>query len=131
MIQSPVGVKIYDTPTSTFWFDDNGIICAIIKNNPTQTLEDTVENIEGFKKVIGSKKVCMMIDVTYSPESTKETRDYVSVEFPKFVKAIAMISESALGTMLANLFFTIKKQPYPTKMFNKENEAKEWLKQYL
>lgn len=131
MIEIPLGVKTYDTPTSIFWFDSNGIVCAIIKDIPTQTLEEAIENINNFKNVIGDNKVCLMIDVTYSTETTRETRDYVAAEFPKFVKAIAMISKSALGKMLANLFFTIKTQPYPTKMFNEENEAKEWLKQYL
>jgi hypothetical protein len=42
-----------------------------------------------------------------------------------------MISNSQLGKMLANMFFNMKKQPYPTKMFTDETEAKEWLKQYL
>ena len=131
MIEIPKGVKIYETPTSIFWFDNDGIVCVIAKDVPTQTLEATMENLNDFKNVIGNQKVCLMIDVTYSPETTRETRDYVAAEFPHFVKAIAMISKSALGKMLANLFFTIKTQPYPTKMFNEESEAKEWLKQYL
>jgi len=50
---------------------------------------------------------------------------------PRYIKAIAMVSDSALGKMLANLFFTLKKQPYPTKMFTNEQDAKEWLMQYL
>jgi len=73
----------------------------------------------------------MLVDVTHSMESTRETRDYVAEEFPKYVKALAMVSDSALGKMLANLFFTLKKQPYPAKMFNNEQDAKTWLKQYL
>ncbi len=127
----PKNAEIYDTPTSIFWFDENGIICAVIKNIKTPTLEDAIENVEDFKKVIGERKVCLLIDVTNSAESSKEIRDYAANEFPKFVKAIALLSQSAFGKMLANLFFTIKSQPYPTKMFTDEKEAKEWLKQYL
>jgi hypoxanthine phosphoribosyltransferase len=130
-MKAPEGIKIYDTPTSIFWFDDNGIVYSVIKDIPTQTLEETVKNIEDFEKVIGDKKVCMVIDVTNSGETSREIRDYVAKEFPKFVKAIAMISKSALGKMLANLFFTIRTQPYPTKMFTEEEEAKKWIEQYL
>jgi hypothetical protein len=131
MIQIPANAIVYDTPTSIFWIDETGIIYAIIKDIKTQTLEDAKENIADFKKVIGERKVCLLIDVTNSAESSKEIRDYIAIEFPKFVKAIAMLSQSAFGKMLANLFFTIKTQPYPTKMFTDEKEAKEWLKQHL
>jgi hypothetical protein len=130
-MEPPKGVKVYDWPTSTFWFDENGILCSIAKKTPIQSLEEVKKTIEEFKKVIGDKKVCLLSESTNSSESTKEVRDYASLEFPKFIKAIAVISKSALGRMLANLFFSIKEQPYPTKMFTDENEAKEWLKQYL
>jgi len=127
----PNDVKVYDTVSSTYWFDPNGIVCSISQKVALSTLEESKKLIADFVKIIGDKKVCILIDVTNSSESTKEVRDYVAIEFPKFVKAIAMISKSALGRMLANLFFTIKEQPYPTKMFNDEVEAKEWLKNYL
>ena len=129
-MEAPANTKVYDFPTSTFWFED-GILCSVSKKAPAQTLEEAQKSIEEFKKILNGRKICMLLDVTYSPESTKEMRDYAAVEFPKFTKAIAMISKSALGKMLANLFFTLKTQPYPTKMFNDENEAKAWLKQYL
>lgn len=44
---------------------------------------------------------------------------------------MAMLSDSALGRMPANIFFNIKEQPYLTKMFNAEAAAKEWLKQLM
>ncbi|MBA3706186.1 MAG: STAS/SEC14 domain-containing protein [Bacteroidetes bacterium] len=127
----PDNTEVYDWKSSTFWFDNEGIVCSISKKVPPQNLEDTKKVIEDFKKIIGERKVCMLIDVTNSSESTREVRNLAAEEFPKFVKAIAMVSQSALGKMLANLFFTIKSQPYPTKMFNDEAEAKEWLKKHL
>jgi len=131
LIIPPDNAEIYDWETSTFWFDTDEILCSVSKKVPVQSIEDTIRVIEKFKKIIGDRKVCMLIDVTNSTESSREVRDYAALELPKFVKAIAMISQSALGKMLANLFFTIKKQPYPTKMFNTEKEARAWLRQYL
>jgi len=130
-MQPPENVKVYDWPTSVFWFDEDGILCSVSKKSSPQTLEQAIKTIEEFKKLIGEKKICMLAEASNSGESTKEVRDYAAIEFPKFIKAIAIISKSALGKMLANLFFNIKSQPYPTKMFNDEKEAKEWLKQYL
>lgn len=123
--------KVTEWEASKFWFDEMGILCSVSKKVKPQSLEETKIIVENFKKIIGDKKVCLLMDVTNSSEASKEVRDYAAVEFPKFIKAMAMISKSALGKMLANLFFSVKTQPYPSKMFNNEKEAKEWLLQYL
>ncbi|MDP1800512.1 MAG: STAS/SEC14 domain-containing protein [Bacteroidota bacterium] len=132
MLKIPGNVQVQEWPTSTSWIDEDGILYSISKKGvEPPSLEETKKLLEQFKEMIGGKKICMLIDVTHTTESTRETRDYVAEEFPKYVKAIAMVSDSALGKMLANLFFTLKTQPYPTKMFSNEIDAKAWLKQYL
>lgn len=130
-MEPPKDAKITETATSTYWFDENGIFCSVSKKGPAQTLEEIKKNLEEIKAVIGEKKVCMLLDITNTSESSREVRDYAAVEIPKIVKALAMVSNSELGKMLANLFFNLKHQDYPTKMFTGESEAKEWLKQYL
>lgn len=126
----PENVKVYDLPASTMWFDENGILCSIAKNLP-QTLEEAKQSMITFKQIVGNKKVCMLSDNTESPSISKEIRDYAAEVIPEVAKAIAIISRSSVGKMAANLFFMLKKQPYPVKFFNEEKEAKEWLKQYL
>ncbi len=127
----PKDVKIIDFPTSVMWFDEHGILCSVAKKVPSQTLEEAKKTMIEFRKLTGGKKVCLLSDSTDSPPSNKEMRDYAAEVIPEIAKAVAVISRSAVGKMAANLFFSIKKQPYPVKMFNEENEAKEWLKQYL
>lgn len=131
MMKPPNNAKIMDWASSTFWFDENGIVCSISKKSKPQSLAEVKDIMATFKSMIGDKKICLLADTTNSSESTKEVRDYVALEFPKFIKAIAILSESSLGKMLANLFFKLKAQPYPTKMFNDEKEAKKWLQQFL
>ena len=130
-MEPPKNIKIFEWEASRFWFDEKGILCSVSKKVNPQSLEETKLIVSNFKKIIGNRKVCILLDVTNSSEASKEVRDYAAVEFPKFVKAMAMISKSSLGKMLANLFFSIKTQPYPSKMFNNEEDAKEWLQQYL
>jgi hypothetical protein len=131
MIPIPQNVHITDWPTSVTWFDDQGILYCVYKKGVERSMTETRETIEEFKKQLNGEKVCMLADVTNSGQSSKEIREYVARELPKFIKAIAMISDSPLGKMLANLFLTLKNQPYPTKVFNNESEAREWLKYYL
>jgi|GEM_PF-859589 len=130
-MEIPPDKKVMEIGASIFWFGEEGILYSISKKTEPQSLEEAKKLVSEFKQVLGGRKVCMLVDVTNTSESTREVRDYAAQEFPTFIKAIAMISRSALGKMLANLFFTVKSQPYPTKMFNSETEAREWLKQYV
>jgi hypothetical protein len=130
-MEIPKNTNIIDWPTSAMWFDEDGILCVISKKAPAQTLEEARKSMEDFENLTGKRKVCMLIDITNSAPTSKEMRDYSAAELPKITKALAMISTSALGKMIANLFFGLKPPPYPTKMFSNEKEAKEWLKQYL
>ncbi|MDF2437148.1 MAG: hypothetical protein K0Q95_1524 [Bacteroidota bacterium] len=129
-MEAPKDSIITETATSTFWIDSEGILCAVSKKGPPQTLEEVKAAMALLRSNLPEGKVCLLIDVTNSNESSRESRNYAAEEFPKFIKAIAMISSSELGKMLANLFFNIKQQPYPTKMFTNESEARAWLKQY-
>jgi len=130
-MEIPKNTKVFDFPTSSLWFDENGILCSISKKAPEQTMEESKKWMEEYYKIFGDKKQCMLVDITNATPTNKEARDYAAAELPKVVKAIAMISHSALGRMLTNLFFGLKPPPYPAKMFSNETEAKEWLKSYL
>ena len=127
----PENTEVFEFPTSTMWFDEYGILCSIAKKVPIQTVEEAKKSLEDFIKITGGKKVCLLSDSTNSPPADKEMRDYVAEVLPKIVKAVAIISRSAVGKMAANLFFSLKKQPYPVRMFTDETEAKKWLSQYL
>ncbi len=127
----PKDAKVTDLPTSRIWFDEDGILYSIAKKVPPQTVEETKATLVYFLKITEGKKVCMISDNTDSPAVNKEMRDYVAEVLPDIVKAIAIISRSSVGRMAANLFFSLKKQAYPVKFFENEEDAKQWIKQYL
>ncbi len=123
--------KVFDIPLSTMWFDEDGIFCSATKKNVALTKEGLVQTFDFIKKNAGEKKVCWLGDVTHASLPTTEARDFAGEETPKFVKALALITNSELSRMIANVFFALKKPPYPTRLFTNEKEAKEWLKNYL
>jgi hypothetical protein len=131
MLVPPDNAKVIELYTSTIWFDEDGILCSIAKKVPPQTVEEAKESMKDFLVITGGKKVCMLSDSTNSPPVNKEMRDYAAEVIPQIAKAIAIMSNSSVGRMAANLFFSLKKQPYPVKFFENEQDAKTWLKQYL
>jgi hypothetical protein len=131
MLSLPENTEIFELPSSFMWFGENGIFYSKTRKTPPRTLDDVKETIVFYKNIVKGRKVCIILDISdYQPPS-KEARDYLAVEMPKLVKAMAILSDSPLGRMIANLFFKIKHQPYPMKMFSTEEEATQWIKQYL
>jgi hypothetical protein len=132
MLTVPLGIKTFELPTSIIWIEPNGIVCSISRKRPRpQTVEEMKQVIDMYKSFVGEKPRCLLADVTHSSATSREVREYAAIELPKLVKAVAMVSESALGKMMANIFFSLKHQPYPVKMFNDETEAREWLIKHL
>lgn len=127
----PADTEVLEFPTSTVWFEKDGILCAKSKKSGPLSMEETKKVIADFKNFLGGRKVCMLIDTTYSNAGSKELREFAADEFPKFTRALAFVSGSPLGKMVANIFFSLKKQPYPVRMFTDEKAAHEWLRQYL
>ena len=84
--------------------------------------------MDGRKK---GEKICWLTVVDGKQQSSKEMRDYLAEVLPKTIKAMGLIATSMLARMAANLFFKIKKQDYPVKVFKNPEEAKAWLRQYL
>ena len=130
MLSIPDDAHVIELPTSRLWREQSGIVCVVSKK-ANQTVEEAKKAIETFRSHLGAEKVCMLIDVTDTSESSRDVREYAAQELPKIVKAVAMVSGSVLGKMLANLFFNLKTQPYPVKMFNDESQARAWLKKFL
>ncbi len=131
MIEPPKDAELIKFKKHIFWFDSNEILYSKSISSDLTSIEDIREFTEYFIERLQGKKVCILLDFSNVSQSTKEIRDYVSSQFPKIALAVAMVSKTPLGRMMANLFFNLKQNPYATKMFDNEDEAKEWLKKYL
>lgn len=134
-MEIPNDVKLIDWTTSVLWFDKDGILYSMPKpgvEEPVLSVEETMKQVEEFKKLTGGKKLCMILETNNnSKPANKEMRDVVSELLTQITKAMAIISTSPLSRMVANLFFGLKPPSYPVKFFSNETEAKEWIKQYL
>jgi len=131
MLALPSSAKSIDTPIIKVGFDDVGILYIIYKEAPVRTLEEAMLVMQEIKELVGNKKVCIAADVTYVAESCRDIRNYMAEEIPTIAKAIAVVSDSAVGKMMANLFFSLRPQPFPVKIFTDQAAAKMWLMKYL
>ncbi|MCW3076187.1 MAG: hypothetical protein JWO32_796 [Bacteroidetes bacterium] len=133
-MQIPEGTKTHNLRASTVWFDENGILFSQPRLDvpPLVTMEEIRDEMKLFRELTGGKKVCIVGGSNpKAPPPAKEHRDFIADEIASVAKAFAIVTTSPVSKMIANLFFGLKPPPYPTKMFNTQEEAVEWIKQYL
>src|ERR1700756_1622539 len=121
---APANANIYEGYLAAFWMDETGILCANGKN-VLRTLQNQKENYELIKQITGSKKVCLLSNTTNSSPPDKETRDYIEKQLPAFFKAMAIISQSAVGQIIPKIFTTVNINPIPIQYFTNEHEARQ------
>ena len=126
----PDNTQIYETEIGIFWLDADGILCQNSKATP-RTMENMKKHIDLIRQITNNAKVCTLADGTHAAPSNKEIRDFVKTELKKSTKAMAILSSSPLGTLLANFIILFNRQDIPIKLFTNEKEAKEWLRHYL
>jgi hypothetical protein len=127
MVSLPQHLQIYEFTSSSVWFDEDGLLWSITRKSPPRTMERAKKDIGMLKEILGGRKACMVIDVTYLDETTKEVRDFIVEELKSMTKAIGLVSRSALGRMLANVFFTVPGRTFPVRFFDDVDKAKRWL----
>jgi hypothetical protein len=131
MIKIPPDADLIPWPGARMWFDASGIVYAISEKTPEQTVEKSRQALQEFKKLTGGQRKCLMLDITRSSPTSKAVRDYVATEMVDITMALALLSGSSLGRMIANLFLKIKPPEYPARIFSNEEDARTWLMTFL
>ncbi|MGZ3882839.1 MAG: DUF7793 family protein [Bacteroidia bacterium] len=129
-MKPPKSAEVFETPTSTYWFED-GILYAVTRKSEPLPFETQKQQTEAFIKKLNGKKICAVIDVTNASQTSKETREYNLKALPEIFKAMAFITHNAVGKMLAHLYFGFNPLPLPAKVFSNEEEAIEWIKKQV
>jgi hypothetical protein len=82
----PTNTQIYETLSSTYWFDEDGIMCSNTKPIPANiTVKEIIKDSDKVIKELKTlnKKFCMLIDLEYSRQKRKcskgNARDYQGI----------------------------------------------------
>jgi hypothetical protein len=129
-MKPPENIPLVKGKIADYWLSDDGILYSY-----SRSIRRTVENISGnivlVKQITGNQKVPLLIYLSSSPVPDKATRKFSSEQLPSVYTAMAMVSKPGLARFIMNILFQLKVPPIPMKSFTDENQAKEWLKQFL
>jgi hypothetical protein len=114
------------------WMGKDGIARTRVKPDTDITLEHAVENSKFVNSLYVDGKFPLLIDARGIKSMSYEARHHFSVRGRKTnTCAFGIIIGSAISRVLGNFYLGINKPTVPTKLFDKEAAAVEWLKQFL
>ncbi len=129
-IVTPQSKEFIKGQIADYWLSPEGILHSY-SNNTLRTVENISENIALVKRITNNKKVPLLVYLVNSPIPDKATRKFSAEQLPNVYVAMAMVSKPGLAKLIMNLLFKFKEPPIPMKAFTDDNQAKEWLSQYL
>lgn len=128
-IKLPNDRPTFDGEIATYWFEGNMLVS--LSKSIKRTAENIASNAEFVKKITGGRQLPLLIYIAKSPMPDKAARKLSAELLPKNYKAMAMVSEPGLSQFIMKMVFTFKPSPIPVKNFGNDNEAREWLKQFV
>lgn len=117
------------TQTGEVWLGEDGILRIEITNPREHTLADARENAEAGRRVgAGVRRPLLAKVVTPGPMTNEARAFYASEEAARGLTALAMVTTSVLGRIVANLLMGLSTTPIPMRLFSSEQAALSWLR---
>ena len=95
-------------------------------------LDDAKENVALTLKVTGGRRVPALIDLRLVRSQSSDARAYFAgPETRRVCTAVALLVKSPLSRMIGNFYLGFNRPDVPTKLFDDEEAAAEWLLGFL
>ena len=124
-------MAIFENTYTKMWVQE-GILYSIYKPIPHLTSEIAKVCVQARLDFSEGKTYPLFGDIRLIRKMDKDARGYLSSgDGIKYLNSGAFIINSPVEKMLINFWTKIDKPPLPVRVFNDEQSAIEWLKQYV
>lgn len=114
------------------WMGSDGIARTKVKPEIDITINHALENTEVVTSFYVDKKFPILIDARGIKSMTREAREHFSTRGrDSKTNAFGIVIKSPLSRVIGNFFLGLNKPAVPTRLFDNENDAIEWLKNHL
>ncbi|MDO8998705.1 MAG: STAS/SEC14 domain-containing protein [Bacteroidota bacterium] len=114
------------------WMGGDGICRTKAKPFAEITLKEAKENSIAVSSFFTNKKFPLLIDSTEIKSMARDARQHFSTNGRDTkINSFAVIVKSPLSRVIGNFFMGLNKPKVPARLFDNEEDAIEWLKQYL
>ena len=114
------------------WMGEDGIARTKVKPNSEIILKHAEENSKAVNSLFKDKKFPIMIDARGIRSMTREAREFFSTRGRDTnTCAFGIVIKSPLSRAVGNFFLGLNKPAVPTRLFDNEIDAIEWLKNHV
>ena len=116
---------------ATVDIEEEGIIKIKILPNTSIELVTAIDIVKSAGKIAGPYIHANLVDIRDMVFMSREARAYFGEQDKDIVIAVAILMKSVFHGALANLYLTITMPRIPTKIFEREIDALDWLRKKL
>lgn len=124
-------VQIIRTSKAVISYNHKGLLKVVLSDFDEITVDDVKEQRKVAAELTGGKPHVVLAIAGRRTSATKEAREYSSSHIPEGRMAEAILIKSLPVRLMGKFFINFHKPSVPTKLFENENEALEWLNKRL
>lgn len=114
------------------WLGEDGIVRIVWIPGAEVTLENAQETMAAYLKVNQGKRRPLFVDTKSMRSLARGARTYYASEYAaQIASAVAIIIGSPVSKVLGNFYLGVSNPHLPTRLFSSEEQALEWLKEYI
>ncbi len=113
-------------------FRSDGLVAVSIHSDNEVEIKHVLEVVSALKEYGKGKKFPLLITTQKYTLPSPEARAYIATaESDPFASAEAYVTQSFSQRLVGNVYMQFNKPARPTRIFNSEAKAIEWLKTFL
>ena len=117
-------------PKFRMWLPPDGVVRLVWSPPVPSGLEDAIATIDAMTEITGNRAAPLLVDVRQAGPQDRAGR----MEFLRrreVVTAVALVVGNPLSRMMGNFFINVNKPKAPTRLFDDEDAALAWLKEFV
>ena len=121
-----------ESSASYVWLDSDGILVVVNKPVAVHTKTHAEESVAIVMEVSAGIPRPLLIDISDVKTMSREAREiYANVSSKERVRAVGLITKSAMSRILGNFFLSFNRPSVPVKLFADSDLARKWLLTHL
>lgn len=120
--------ELFETTAATIRVRDDGILHVVARPGTRFDGPLTEELFATYESVGTGGPFLVLNDIRGVASSSPESRDLASSDRSTALHtALALVVDSRISRMMGNLFLTLSRPKFPTRLFSDEDAATRWL----
>ena len=121
------------TRTGEIWLGEDGIVRSnVVIPQAEIGSRDAHDSLAAIQEVSGGLKRPVITDIRAIKSADRGSRAVsAGPDATRMIIALAIFADSPASRVIGNIFLTVNKPIFPTRIFTDEGEALAWLEDYL